>query len=49
MELTNESKQNLSGHLMSSSDPILLNLFSKFLSDCFTTRDKFLQSTTSLQ
>ena len=46
MNVTTESKQNLSGPEMSCSDHdlILINLFSKFLSDCFTTRDKCLES-----
>ena len=38
MELTPESKQNLLEHIMSSSDQVLVNLFSKHLSDCFTKR-----------
>ena len=48
MELTPESKQNLLGHIMSSSDQVLVNLFSKYVSDCFTKRDKCLESTTSM-
>ena len=49
MNVTTESKQNLLSHVMSSSDPILVNLFSKFLSDCFTTRDKCFESSTSIK
>ena len=51
-ELTSDLKQNLLGQLMFSSDPVLVNLFSKYLSymfrtACFTTRDKCLKSATS--
>jgi hypothetical protein len=49
LELTSESKQNLLGHIISSSDQVIVNLFSKYLLDCFTMRDKCLESPTSMR
>ena len=42
-QITTDAKRALLSHVMSSNDPVLTNLFSKHINDCFTTRDKSLQ------
>jgi hypothetical protein len=39
-----EGKQKLFEHAMSSDDPVLVNLLSKYIFHCFLERDKSLKS-----
>jgi hypothetical protein len=41
---TMEGKQKLLEHSMSSDDPVLVNLLSKYIFHCFLERDKSLKS-----
>ncbi|CAB4026551.1 Hypothetical predicted protein [Paramuricea clavata] len=41
---TMEGKQKLFEHAMSSDDPVLVNLLSKYIFHCFSERDKSLKS-----
>ncbi|CAB4021132.1 Hypothetical predicted protein [Paramuricea clavata] len=44
MTLVTESKQNLLSHVISSTDSVLIDLFSKFIAKYFNIRDKSLQT-----
>ncbi len=40
MQLTAKSKEDLLAHVMGNKDQVLTNLFSNYISKCFTVRDK---------
>ena len=44
MNIQTESKRKLMSNVMSTDDPVLIELFSTFIFKCFTLRDQSLQT-----
>ena len=44
LNVTNESKRKLLQHTMISNDPVIINLFSEFITTCFANRENSLRS-----
>ena len=44
LNVTNENKRKLLEHTMVSSHPVIVNLFSKFVTTCFADRENSLKS-----
>ena len=45
LNVTNKSKRKLLEHAMTSNDPVIVNLFCKFITACFADRENILKST----